>query len=266
MAGDTKEIIWQATLEEEGRVEFRIGRAGDSLVAEWPGLAILRAHRTERSRELVFAEDVDPRWRDKLEKGLVRALLASLDGQITLHAAAVSDGQRAVVLAGPSGAGKSTLAAYLTQTQAFRLIADDTSPVLFEDDRILVEPADSEVWLWGSARAALGHGSQDATKKPVRLDRTVDRALPVAALVVLTFANVEAPTLRRLHGHDALAPLLAASLRFVLDERDMKLREIVDLERIAMRSPIYELARPRSFAMLGATADVVAGLLSGAFA
>ncbi len=47
-------------------------------------------------------------------------------GRTPLHAAAVSDGRRAMLLAGPGGAGKSTLC-YALVRAGWRLIADDVS-------------------------------------------------------------------------------------------------------------------------------------------
>lgn len=52
--------------------------------------------------------------------------LVTHTGRTPLHAAAVSDGRRAMLLAGPGGAGKSTLC-YALVRAGWRLIADDVS-------------------------------------------------------------------------------------------------------------------------------------------
>lgn len=244
-------------------MQFRLGRTGDELVAEWVGLATLRAHRTKGSSELTFVDGVDARWRKKLDRGLAHGMLRQLRGNLTLHASAVSNRERAVLMVGPSGAGKSTLAAALARAHRFDVVADDASPIVFEESAAFVEPSDSELWLWSEARDAIGVESSGTGKQPIAAASAADHAMRIATIVVLRFGDDRKPTLRPLRGHDALSPLLAATVRFVVDERDVQLREIADLERLVSAAPICELVRPRDFSCLGESTELVASLLAG---
>lgn len=256
-------VTWHASLEEGGRTTFRIGRSGEQLIAEWVHLAILRAHRTTGASTVTFEDGIDPRWKKKLERGLVRGMLGQLHGKLTLHAASVATEDHALLLVGASGAGKSTLAAALAKLHGLRILADDASPIAFEADHVRAEPSDDELWLWRESRSALGLDETGAAKMPIVASRVGGASLPVSAIVVLRFGDVAAPALRRMRGHDALAPLLAATVRLVIDERDVQLREIADLERLVERAPVYELTRAKNFEGLDASATAVAELLRG---
>ncbi len=42
--------VWTGTTVHEGRVVFRVGREGDTLIAEWPGIAVLHVDRAGKVR------------------------------------------------------------------------------------------------------------------------------------------------------------------------------------------------------------------------
>lgn len=239
------ETIWLAQIEEGDGVAFRIGRRRSVYIAEWPNVATLRADRADGSMQLIFADRVDARWRDKLRRGIVRGMLAQLRGGLTLHASAVVKNGRAVLLLGPSGAGKSTLAAILATRFGWMLAADDASPLSFDHASVQVHPADTEVWLWEGQR-----------KSPVPVASVTDQPWPVVGIGVLAFADGE-PSLRFLRGTDVLPPLLAAVVRLVIDEVEVQVRELETLEKLVARVPLVEIARPRDLSQLDVSARFI---------
>lgn len=58
----------------------------------------------------------------------------------TFHGSTVSNGHTSILLVGASGKGKSTLCALLS-AHGFELVADDVSPMLFEDRHIYYNPS-----------------------------------------------------------------------------------------------------------------------------
>lgn len=253
---------WQSIVEENGKIEFRVGRLGDELVAEWCGRATLRAHRRSGESRLDFSGDPDARWRAKLERGLARAMLAQLRGELTLHASALATNNRAALLLGQSGAGKSTLAAILASRPEMNLLADDTSPISFEgDEHAFVSTGDPELWLLEDARVALGAEDREPGKRPVTFSSQAMNRLKIQAIVALSYGDVSHPTLTRLRGHAALTRLLEGTVRFVIDEPEVQLREISQLEEVVARTIIYEMIRPRDLSRIAESADVVADLL-----
>ncbi|GAB4164105.1 MAG: hypothetical protein Tsb0033_25180 [Winogradskyella sp.] len=58
----------------------------------------------------------------------------------TFHGSTISDGTNAILLIGASGKGKSTLSALLV-AHGFEVVADDVSPLLFEDKHIYYNPS-----------------------------------------------------------------------------------------------------------------------------
>jgi hypothetical protein len=261
MTATDQKIVWLSTVETDGRIEFRVGRSGDILIAEWPGLATFRAHRSSGWSEIESAPGIGPRWLAKLERGLAAAMLRQIRGELTLHASALASNERAALLLGPSGAGKSTLAAVLAQRPEMSLLADDTSPISFEADHARVGIGDPELWLFEDARVAIGCSESRPGKLPVAFSSCASEHVKIQAIIALSYGDVSAPRIEPLRGHAALKRLLEGTVRFVIDEPDVQLREISQLEQLARSTRIYELIRPRDLNRISECADVVAALL-----
>ncbi len=252
---------WQSVLKEKGKIDFRIGRAGDELVAEWCGRATLHAHRTTGRSHLDFEDDVDPKWRRKLEHGMVRAMLRQLRGGLTLHASSLALADCGILLLGPSGAGKSTLAAVLAQRTQLNLLSDDTSPITFENGLAYTSTGDPELWLLADARAAIGSAENRPGKVPIDVASVTMEKVRIGAIVVLAYGEVDVPVIRPMRGHAALVPLLAGTVRLVVDEHEVQLREIAQLESLSRATKLFELVRPRNLDRISESADVIARLL-----
>jgi hypothetical protein len=77
-------------------------------------------------------------------------------GMLAFHAAALSNGEIAILLAGNSGSGKSTLLTALVQ-RGWRMLADDLAIIgLDELGKPVVYPTNPEIALWAESLTNLG--------------------------------------------------------------------------------------------------------------
>jgi hypothetical protein len=252
---------WLHRYPREGEVLFRLGRAQNELVADWPGVCTLRADRVTGVSELISAPGADPVLVEKLHRGLAAALLRHLVGKLTLHASAVAFYGRAVACFGESEAGKSTTMASLTRRPDAELVADDTLAIEFVGDDVQILPTEAVSWLRPEAHASLGHG-EVTRKSPVAPPRAAREAVSLVALAKLTFDDSAArPHVRRLRGHAALAALVPSVVRFILDEHAAHRIECEQLAALVSAVPVFELLRKRDLASLSESGDLILSLL-----
>ena len=163
-----RSIQWLAQIPAAGPAQLRIGRAGDRLVAEWPGIGTFHALPDGTEPEFVPAPGAPARAVDKLSSGLTPALLRHLQGRLTLHASAAQIGESALACLGDSGMGKSTQIAAILRSHQAALIADDTLAIDFDEQvchRYSTEPVNTAA----DARAALGLDTRKArSRQPSR--------------------------------------------------------------------------------------------------
>lgn len=251
---------WLAEYGDDGNVAFRIGRDGETFVAEWIGLATLVARR-DGGAELIAAPGADPQDFEKIRRGGSRLLLRHLEGKLAMHGAAVEIDGRAVILLGRSGQGKSTLAAHACAHASATLLADDAVALDREPTGWLVAPLEENHWLDEGARRALDLPLVEGGKAPVRAPRVATRPVPLVAFVDLVFADIATPRLARVEGTiAALAALVPQVVRFVLDEPDAQRHELEVLSDLVATIPVLCLARPRGYDALGATVDLISHL------
>lgn len=236
-------ITWTgyATLGDD--VSFRVGRSGDDLVAEWPDVATLRCARDGGRVAFEVCPAVPEVLANKLRRGPVPALLRHLRGELSLHAATAAYEGTAIAFLGNPSAGKSTIVGHLCQ-RGWIALSDDILPV---DAGWCALPSDPLLWLEPDALRFLGHGTQ-----PTEVIGAVV-PVPLAALVTLRFDDGE-PSLRALHGAEAIAAVTAAHVRFVLDEPRIHARDMELLFALLESIPIYELVRPRDLKQMNQSA------------
>ena len=204
-------VVWDRSFDDEHGTVLRIGRAGDAVVAEWPGICRLRAEGGEHAYEPEAG--VDPHLVDKIRLGAGAALLRHLDGKPSLHASA-RFADRCAGASWPSsaraGAGKSTLAAAACREPGVSFVADDVVALDLSGPAPMVEPAERAHWLDPTAVVALGMNETTSGGDKVWCMPRASLAepLPLAAVVHLAFAEGE-PSLVRRFGLDAVARLRA---------------------------------------------------------
>ena len=261
------DVRWIQSWSRGAGSEFRIGRAGDQLVAQWVGVAELRASRSGAPYAFSTAPHLDEETTRKFHDNLVTALLRHCSGGLTLHAASIAGPAGAVAILGDGGDGKSTLAAAACRRPGVCLLGDDTAPVDIEAQPPRVGPSARVTWLLSDARRFL-HGcpasASSVRKVPCGVARLAEHPLPLRALVKLAWSYRAEPALRRLRGREAFEPISLAAVRFVLDEPDVQLRDFDQVASLASRVAVFELSRPRALEQLESSVDVLASLLTDA--
>lgn len=252
---------WLAEHLQDGEVCFRVGTVGAEVIAEWVGLATLIAARDGSNPRLTFEPGADPREVEKVRRGSAWLLLRQLQGRLGMHGSAVSVGPRAVVFLGSSGRGKSTLAAAMCRRGA-DLLADDAVGIEeVGEHHWSVIPQEVDHWLDGEARRALGQPDVTTGKAPQRTTRPARAPARLVAFVELAFDDAVRPRMIRQHGIHAVHSLIPQLARFVLDESARQRRELDVLHAMVESTPVYMLERPRSFAELDLTVDLVLELV-----
>ena len=230
-------------------------------------------------------------WRVPL-LGSVLAVLLEQRGLFTLHSGAlIFDGGAAAFL-GDKGQGKSTLNAALSHA-GFSLLNDDVTALQMPDDPAsapLALPGFSQIKLLPDAvRAATGTDPDQwpsVAPEIADFDKHAFRAplaecgAPMRALFVLHWAPDEAETtapaetpdeagglrLRRLSAQEALAQLIPHTFgaRFGADYLAGARRKthFLSCARLVSACPVWELTRPRDLALLPATVDLIARVMT----
>lgn len=185
-------------------------------------------------------------------------------GVLALHAAAVSNGAGAVLLAGDSGAGKSSLAAALA-LRGWSLLSDDLAAVgLNPAGEPVVRPTFPDLALWPDSLNKLGIDSAglprlDANRLSLSVPQRFSKdSLPLRAVYFLSVHNKE--DLRR--GEPAGAERFRAMGKRLYNSRiaDALLDKGAYMRiaaAIAQRCRIIRLTRPRGAWCVEELADVI---------
>lgn len=255
-------IEWLGKNVVDGEVQFRIGRDGNDLVAEWCGLCELRSDRLGSRASFVGVEGADARTIAKIERGLAAALVRHLRGGTSLHASAVARDGRGFAFVGPSGSGKSTMAAWLCRYAGYSLVADDILRVDFEHGSAVAVPVERDHWLDPASASALGVCPAEREEKtPFESPRIAIEPAPLVALVSLAYEDASAHGIERVRGQRVMELLAPCIVRFVLDEPAVQVAELVAIERLLDRAPLYEARATRRWESLRTIAEALEELL-----
>ncbi len=232
--------IWLHEARSDEGARFRIGRRGDTRIAEWDGLLRLEVPVRGAPRIVAKAESLATQ---KLREGAIPALLGHLSGVLHWHAAACAwPDRRAVVVLGPSGAGKSTLAAGLGTVGA-AFLADDVCAVALRGG------------AWTAARTETRHairpdvvpllyGTKASTKALFAPER-MRACAPLGALLRLEVGPELA--LREVPPRQRVQLLQQNLIRFALDDSFRLERDLDVVLALAQQVPMYTLVRPAMF-------------------
>lgn len=235
---------WLSETSVDDRVVLRIGRDGEELVAEWPEIGVLRSNRLGTEHTFEPVADADLLSVEKLQHGVVRAMLRHLRGELSLHASAVAVGERAALFVGESGSGKSTYAAYLGE-RGWPILADDVAHVERKGESFFVEPSEGAHFLMHDACVALGI-APDAERPKTRVQaKTVGASSKLAAM--FSFSDADAVTVTRVAGFETIQVLSPCVARFVFDEPSVLRADLGRLAALLETVPLYRIGRPRGF-------------------
>ncbi len=185
------------------------------------------------------------------------------EGRLVLHSSAVEINGRAVLFGGPSRFGKTTLAAAF-HTRGYRVLAEDTTCVSFDDEQphVLPGPALLRVRHDAATRLHLVNGRTVGSDEQrvffVPDERGTSEPVPLHGLFLLG---------RSEHGiqikepdRSLLSDLWALAFKIPTDQ---------DLERCFMsltdfddRVPIWDLDRSPGFELIDGTMDAIIGTIT----
>jgi hypothetical protein len=265
MSSTNEQVRWVRAWPDDDRPEFRIGRIGSDLVAEWPGFASLRTNRSGTQSEHRFIDpSIDPTLAAKFQRGQVAALLRHLRGGLSLHAAAAAKEGEGVVLLGSSQVGKSSTIAGLCRHRGAEFLADDIAAFVTHAGTFRVLPVETHHWLASDSIQTLGldGASDDWDKNPIA--PTVVAAAParVAAIIKLEVDDsVTGPRLSPMRGRTVFEALSRSAIRFVVDEMPTALHDFETMAELAAQAPVYELRRPTGIEWLRPCVNVIGDLL-----
>jgi hypothetical protein len=253
-------VQWISEQLENGALAFRVGRRGEELVAEFAGIGTLFASKHGEASRFEPLAGAPPVLVEKVKGSLVPALLRHASSRLTLHGSAIAKGGGAVACIGLSGTGKSTLAASLCARHGTALVADDTAAIDLDDAGAKILPTERVSWLVnGSDTPARGEEKWAVPPRAV-----ASSPMTLRAVCTLVFdETAPAATLRQLRGHEALAALVPAVVRLVVDVPAVHEWELEELGRLVAGVPIHELRRPPGPEGAAVSARRIAALLGG---
>jgi hypothetical protein len=230
------DCVWHGEQRAGDRLLLRLGRQGALYVAEDTRYGTLVAAPDGQSHRFDPHADADPTLVEKFVASLVRALVRQLQGKLSLHGSVVAFDGRGAAFVGSAFAGKSTFAQACVQFAHAELLADDTVAFVDAPGPPEVEPVQRGTWL---------------------LSEVATSARPLRAVFLLTNADAEEPSLRRLSGLEAFQRVVPHVFRFAHDDASLRRRELDMLADVLPQLEVHELRRRRDFATLAAQVQLV---------
>lgn len=231
---------------------FRIGEDGNDYVAEWAGIATLRAKARGEAARLTFDPDCPRDARKKIEGGSAMLLLRHLRGEIALHGAAIAKSGRALLVLGRSGDGKSTLAHALVADHGWELLADDAIAVAATPNGHEVLPTETVMWL-----------APDGTAPKAALPARAVALAPatLAGAITLAFTDGDPPSLSSLPSMLRARTWVQSCVRFALRDEELLALEARRVTELSMSLVVSQLSRPRDLSRVGEAAALLTTVL-----
>jgi len=253
------------SLSSDGREQERYLVGADQAYLAWAGVG---AYLVRHGNEIVVepcSEDDESIVRLPL-LGTIMALLLQQRGHLVLHASAVAVGGQAVVFVAGKGNGKSTMAATLC-ARGHSLLADDVVALDVSGERPIVLSGFPQVKLWpdavrsvGGDPALLPRVAPGYEKRSRRMAESFEsHPIPLAGIYLLSVATESKLTL--LPPRDAILRLIsnsyAARFGAMLLRGKAASQHLRQCTALVRTVPVFDLARPRSLALLSEGARLV---------
>lgn len=185
-------------------------------------------------------------------------------GQLALHASAISDGKRVILLAGESGAGKSTLMTAMLR-RGWRMLADELAMLCLEEQgQIMVWPICPDIALWPDAYEKFGMEfvcptDCDANRRLCSFPEKFEvEPLPLQTIYWLGVHNNNGCDVKTVNGADRFSStgllLYNSHIAHALCDQVAYMRIAA---AIAQNVPITRLRRPRGTWSVEELADIV---------
>ena len=262
-----EDVAWTGDARHEGVRWARFGRRGAERIVLLEGIASLVA-RPARGEACVrhHGEPIE-------DTAVLRRLspyLASLDGRLVLHAAALALPRGAVLVCGAAGAGKSTLALAF-DGRGVPVLSDDHVAVAASVGplgaaRLVAHPSFPFVDVGLESRRALDRRAEDATsegKSSVTLHTGPGRT-PCEVVAVAFLRRGHAASQRAIRPADALTRLLRDAV-FVADPIDdaAHVQRLDACLGLLAQAPPVEWTVPDDLTALAEGVRVLGGLWGG---
>jgi len=230
-------------------VDFLLDRSGAHIWVTWP--------------EELTADDVS-----SYLLGPILGFVLRLRGITGLHASGVVIDGRAALFVGASGAGKSTTAAAFL-ARGHRVLADDVTPVVWENDTWFVRPGYPRLRLWPTAIRQAGFADKLAPSWPADRrhhlnliedgDRFQREPLPLGAVYVLSPRSdaPSAPFIGTVEPADAMMALVGNTFANTLLDSAARAHEFDEVSRVAAEVPIRGVTAHSDASRLDALCDLI---------
>jgi hypothetical protein len=254
-----EEAKWLLESKVGEETVFRIGRQGDTYLAEWLEVGMLRADTSGAHASFVAEDDANAAQVERIRRHSVPALLGHLRGELSLHGSALVLDGACMVFLGASGAGKSTLAAYLCRKHGATLIADDISRLRHAAPFLYVEGQGEDHALMQDAAAELELAAGTPLNEEKRLHAPPHRSYaphPVSVIVLigehsdteLSDAKVTPQVqLTRLLGVERIGRLLPHVIRFAVDDPKRQASDFDQLAAALEEVTVWTLSREKQW-------------------
>jgi hypothetical protein len=211
-------------------------------------------------RTIEVPRDADPIAREVHLWGVPAMLAFTRLGDLSLHAAAVADGDRAVILAAPGGFGKTVLTLAMHEAGC-RVLTQDIARIRFEDD-VVVLPGPAVVRRRSADLSDVPRGMRLVGRHGHHAYLEIDEhtrgnagPVPVAAIVLLREGR---DAVRAWPAQPALRDIWPLTFRIPGSTDDVRTFE--QLGELAERVPVYDLERPMGAEALPRVVAQVRGL------
>jgi hypothetical protein len=211
-------------------------------------------------RTIEVPRDADPIAREVHLWGVPAMLAFTRLGDLSLHAAAVADGDRAVILAAPGGFGKTALTLAMHEAGC-RVLTQDITRIRFEDE-VVVLPGPAVVRRPAADTGAVPRGMRLVGRHGQHAYLEIDEhtrgdagPVRVAAIVLLREGR---DAVRAWPAGPALRDIWPLTFRIPGGADD--LRTFEQLGELAERVPVYDLERPMGLDALPRVAAQVRAL------
>lgn len=243
-----------------------IGVSDSSVHLEWPAVG---SFLVSEGREITICPHPNvPNTIVRLPLlGVVLGVALHQRGRLTLHASAVSIGDRAVAFVGQKGAGKSTMVAAL-QARGHALLTDDVLAI--DPETHCVDPAFPQIKLCPDAPSGLDQNPDSLLPLAPDLDKGAlrdvlydDTPQPLGAVFILD--DSEQIQCTPLEGLDAFFAVMEHRYapRF-LGNKWARPSDLPHYTTLASTIPIVRLERPRDFRCLPDVCATVEAVLASA--
>jgi hypothetical protein len=249
---------WFHSYQQDGSPWFLLGKQKSGYVLRFVNLADFLISLDGRQIDCYRYADTSINTVEHLLLDQVIPRIASLQGDVIIHASAVLVDNRIIAFLGETGWGKSTLAGSFSKLGC-PILTDDTLLLKVRDGQVWTTPSYPGLRLWDDSRTTLFQDlqvrlvSQYNSKKRVTSNHVLTPDFrPVHHLYVLAPPNENDPSIEitRLPLQKSLMTLVEYAFRLDFKNQSLIKEEFYKIADISSLVPCFHLSYPRSYERL----------------